>query len=456
MRGWLTGTLLLSLFVCCFSAMIGCEPAKNSVVQAPPPPSKRLTVVTPHNEKIRRTFQHNFSKWYASKHGTSVDFQWIDRGTPECLEYITDVSESPRRDDPRPMPDVLFGGGVSDHIQLAESDLSLSIDIQASLENIPAEIDGVPTRDAQGRWHATSLSSFGILYNARACEQRGIAPPAAWDDLTDPRFYGWIAMADPAVSGSTRECLLLILQQAGWDRGWSTIIEILANTRALVDRSSVALHEVETGVALATVAVNYDGMDLASASGGRLVYLNPRDQTGVNANAVSVLKTSANPELATEFVRYCVSEEGQKLWGLDADKRGGMGDTLFHYPISPAIYESYAEQLALAENPLREPFGVRIDPALHASDAVMLLPSIQAACGRDHVLLQQVWADVIAAKMPENAVTELGKPLFDQQTLSEKCADFQAAEAGEAEKMMTEWQDLFRAKYDHIRALARI
>lgn len=452
MKGWLPGTWILCAALGLLSGGAGCD-SETAQMRKPPPPPKLLTVVTPHNEKIRRTFQHNFSKWYAAAHGTSVDFRWVDLGTPECLAYVVDVAENSGRDDPRPKPDVLFGGGAADHAALAEKDLALAVDLSESTSAIPAEIDGVPTRDPQGRWYATGLSSFGILYNAEACRQRGIAPPTAWDDLAEPRFYGWIALSDPAGSGSTRECLLLILRQEGWESGWGVILRILANARALADRSAVALHQVALGVSLATVAVNYDGMDLADGSGGRLVYLNPPEKTGVSANAVCALRTGADPELARDFVRYCVGEEGQKLWGLNCEKRGGMGDTLYHYPINPSIYERYADQLALPENPLTNPFGVRIDPAAHVADAALLLPMIRAAVRRDHVLLQQAWAEVIEKGLPSAAVEELVRPPFDRQTLTDLCVDYNAAESGEAERMMTEWQDLFRAKYERVRTM---
>jgi ABC-type Fe3+ transport system substrate-binding protein len=428
----------------------GCERASEPVVGEPPPRAKRLTVVTPHNEKIRRAFQHNFSAWYVENRGTSVDFQWILRGTPECLEYIAEATKAPGRDDPRPAPDLMFGGGIADHALLAERGHCVAVELDNALADIPAEIDGLPTRDAAGRWHATGLSSFGILYNRAACEQRGVEPPTTWQDLADPRFASWIGMADPAYSGSTRECLLLILQQQGWEQGWATIVRILANARALVDRSSVALHQVETGVSLATFAVNFDGMALAAESGGELVYVNPAGQTAANPSAVSLLTTCTDEAPARDFVRFCLSEAGQKLWGLQAEKRGGIGETLYHYPIVPAMYEKYADELALKENPLEQSFGVRIDAKRRAADAVLVLPLVQAACGENHVLLQRAWEALVGAGLPAAALGELTSLPIAEQALAEAGSTSAAADAEAAVKMLSDWSALFRAKYEQV------
>lgn len=421
----------------------GCDRSANPAYAAPPP-SKQLTVVTPDNEKIRRAFQHNFSTWYANKYGPSVQFDWVVRGTPECLKYVSEGAES---DDPRPIPDIMFGGGILDHTWLAEQGLSAPIKLDGAVADIPAEVDGLKTRDAEGRWYATGLSSFGILYNKAACEQRRIEPPADWADLADPRFESWIAMADPKVSGSTRESLMLILQGQGWDAGWATIMRILGNTRALVDGSSVALHQVETGVSLATFAVNFDGMALAAESNGKLVYFNPPGETAVNPTATSVLGTCKDMELATEFVRYCLSEEGQKIWSLRAEARGGMGETLYHYPINPKIYDQFADQLAVEDNPFKTHLGLKFDPELRAQNAAIALPLIAAACGDNHVALQQAWAALTQAGLPEEAVAKLTVPPLGEAAAHDAGAKLASANDDTAADMRAEWGRLFAARY---------
>ncbi len=61
---------------------------------APPPgsavaPGLALTVITPHNDAIRREFGRAFSAWHAERHGVPVDVRWIViGGTTEISRYL--------------------------------------------------------------------------------------------------------------------------------------------------------------------------------------------------------------------------------------------------------------------------------------------------------------------------------------------------------------------------------
>ena len=426
-----------------------CNQSPSAAIAKAPPQAKWLTVVTPHNEKIRSAFQNAFSSWYAKNHGTSVYFTWIARGTPECIEYVTTRIATDSRDDQRSIPDIMFGGGVADHSALAESGQSVSIDIGNAFDGVPAAVSGLPTRDADGKWYATGLSSFGILFNRADCEARGLPTPRTWTDLAAADYCGWMGIANPAHSGSTRECLLLMIQDQGWEQGWASIVRLLANANALVDRSSVALHQVETGVSLASLAVNFDGMACAAESNGKLTYINPPGRTAVNPNAVSVLASCKDKELATEFVKFCLSDEGQKVWGLRADALN-TEETLFHYPIKPNVYEQFTDQLALTENPFLTQFGLTIDSQARRTAATVLVPLVQAASGDNHVLLQQAWQAIAAAGLPEDQLAELTKPPFGMAKLPELATQIEAGEEGVREKLIAEWSNVFKTRYETI------
>jgi ABC-type Fe3+ transport system substrate-binding protein len=52
-------------------------------------PRLTLTVVTPHNDAIRREFGRAFSAWHAERHGAPVEVQWIViGGTTEISRYL--------------------------------------------------------------------------------------------------------------------------------------------------------------------------------------------------------------------------------------------------------------------------------------------------------------------------------------------------------------------------------
>ena len=392
----------------CLLCSGGCEQKIPADTTRMPRASKVLTVVTPHSAAIRDAFAAGFWDWYLRKADVPVRIEWVYKGTPQCVEYISDVPHMRAAGAPAQAPDVMFGGGVADHEELMRAGLCRSIDRGEETADIPAEVNGVPTRCPGGHWYATALSSFGICYNDRACRARGIEPPTTWADLADPRFFGWLAIANPRASGSHRECMLMILQDEGWDAGWRTLIKILGNTRALSRRSSDALGQVRTGAALATFAVNFDGMSLAADSNGDVKYIDPPDATMVTPDIISVLSTAEEPELAKAFVEYVLSPEGQALWAVAHERRGTGGTTLYHYPIRPSTYTDYADQLSVPRNPLESDFGLQVDTATEAWERPMLNCLVGAICsGDNHIRLQLLQQRLLADGTPAEAEAEL-------------------------------------------------
>ena len=251
-------------------------------------------------------------------------------------------------------------------------------------------------------------------------------------------------------SSSHRECLALIAQHEGLDPGWATIIRILANAHALNARSGDALRQVETGISLATFAINFDGLTLAAQSDGAIQYIEPPGATALSPDLISLLKISASPELARDFVRYVLSDEGQTLWAVKRDR----GDTLYHYAISPKIYEKHAQDLAVERNPFTTDFGLPFDPEQVMTRGRRLTSLVGAACaGSNHVKLQQAWQALIDAKLPANALAQLTAPLGEQPATSEPATRPADAAAPDTGKPPEEWVAKFAEKYAKVLGL---
>jgi len=427
----------------------GCQQQPSSSTPPQPlGPPRKLVILTPHSEDIRSAFASGFATWCLVHRNASIHIEWIDRGTPQCVEYARAARARRNTDAPREPLDVLFGGGVIEHQQLAADNLTLPLDLKDALADVPAEIGGTPTRDAQNRWFATGLSSFGILYNARACEQRGIAPPTTWADLADPRFTGWLAVADPGASSSHRECLALIVRHDGWEKGWATIMRILANTRALDARSADALRQVRAGTALATFAVNFDGMSIASESDGALKYIDPPGATATTLEVISLLADTQNRELAQDFVRYVLSDEGQALLAVQSEFRTPHTPPLYHYPIKPTIYEKFKEHLTIAHNPFRDSFGLQCDePNAAARPEALVRALVQAATQGDQLVrLQNAWQRYIVAGLPADrlaTLTALPFPVGDAPAL---LAQFAGPATPETQALVQQWADAIAAR----------
>lgn len=430
----------------------GCTGESATSVTAPQrnEPPKQLTILTPHSVRIREAFEIGFNSWRARNKKPYCRIDWITMGTPNCVDYVNAVFTLTRDDKPRKIPDLLFGGGVQDHVGLAERGYCVELAIDETVKKFPAEVGGQPTHDARGRWFATGLSSFGITFNERLCEKRGKVPPRTWADLADPRFAGWVGVAHPRSSGTTQRCLSLILQKHGWAEGWPIIARIFANSRGILARSVDVLEQVSNGIFLAGMAVNFDGLELAGKSNRAITFLNPPGASALSPDVISLVRCSKDRELAEEFVRFCLMEEGQVLWGVKSEFRGSYSETLYHYPIDPAVYSRFEGKLAVPDNPLAADFGLKMDLAQSAARSSLLILMADALEGDNHILLQEAWQAAIEAGSPTEAVTELTRAPLDEAAatkLAEQYAQALKADPEQAVKLRQELAGQIEAQF---------
>ena len=124
--------------------------------------------------------------------------------------------------------DLFFGGGAYDFSKQASAGALVATDRSGKFgpailakehpdwfgdRVMPAVVSGEPFRDKDFRWVGTVLSSFGLCYNQDVIKRLGLDAPRQWDDLTDPRYIGKIALADPTKSGSATKAYEMLIQQ---------------------------------------------------------------------------------------------------------------------------------------------------------------------------------------------------------------------------------------------------
>jgi len=378
-----------------------------------------LVVFTPHVPQIRDEFARAFSDWHLREHGerANLDFR-TPGGTSEIRKqleamYIAalddlfkDGSFTLDSNTNFALPrgtiagDVMFGGGSFDHGMLKagirysyksseNTTVNLTVPISAPASFTQDELDTLIGENRVGPqelydpdqfWIGTALSSFGIVYNNDVLHKLGLETPDAFEDLTDPRLWGWVALADPRQSGSVTTTFDSILGNEGWEKGWRTLRGMCGNTRYFTNSSTKPPIDVSQGEAAAGLAIDFYGRGQAqvikdSGGGDRVGYSDPAGAVYVDADPVSILNGGANPELAMRFVRFCLTEEAQSLWQFPAwgkEAVGGQSNPRISgtdEPMGPEWYE-------LRRMPIRrvmydkyfDVFIDQVDPFTLASD----------------------------------------------------------------------------------------
>ncbi len=322
-----------------------------------------LIVVTPHVQQIRDEFGRAFSQWHEREHGEPVRIDWrTPGGTSEIRKQLEanfksivknlGQAESWEIDEQGRLwlgPgsvgfDIMLGGGSYDHT-LLKNGFEWRVSGTHASANGPVEIDAdvtvsisAPGRFPQGTldewygenrigpqtlydpdqyWYGAALSSFGIVFNRDVFKKLGLDEPDSFEDLTDSRLVGWVALADPRQSGSITTTFDSILGNADWEKGWRILRAMCGNTRYFTSQSTKPPIDVSQGEAAAGLAIDFYGRGQAqTVGGGRVGYTDPAGSVYIDADPVSILNGAPHPELARRFVEFCMSVEGQALWQL--------------------------------------------------------------------------------------------------------------------------------------------
>ena len=164
----------------------------------------------------------------------------------------------------------------------------------------------------------------------------GLTRPRSWADLRDVRYRGWLAVADPAHSGSIAATYNAIIQRKGWNEGWAILRRVFANARYFAAGASKVPLDTAAGEAAAGMCIDFYGRYQAAALGNdRIEYVDPRLdvegrnlenlplETAVTADPISILRGAPHADLALEFVRWVLSKDGQRIWQRRAGVPGG-------------------------------------------------------------------------------------------------------------------------------------
>lgn len=339
--------------------------------------------------------------------------------------------------------DLLFGGGSYDFQQHAEAGFLVAhigdgqfgpIAVMRRHPDwfadrvIPEQVGGEPFRDPQGRWVGVVLASFGIVYNRDVLHRLGYATLLKqWADLGDVNLANQVALADPTKSGSLAKAFELIIQQQmrravsrleagpdsarhsadleregvrqGWDAGFRLIQRISANARYFTDSASKIPLEVARGDAAAGMAIDAYGRameEFVRRSDGvsRVGFIAPEGGTSLSVDPIAMLRGAPDPALATAFIEFVLSSEGQKLWAFRAGTPGGpLVTALRRLPVRKDFYTA-VNRLSMVDADERpyakaHAFVYRPEWTGPVFPAIRLL--IRVMCVDNHQELKHAW-----------------------------------------------------------------
>ncbi|MHC4917820.1 MAG: ABC transporter substrate-binding protein [Planctomycetota bacterium] len=407
----------------------------------------QLRIVSPHWEGIREEFTAAFEEHWREKTGRRVKVVFLDLGgTGKCLRHIRSTPMVERKED------LFFGGGVHSCLGLAKDGLLQPVAIPDEARGaIPEKLGSFLIRDSGDLWFATCLSTFGISYNREVLRRIDAPEPREWEDLTDPRLVGWVGSGNPKFSGAVHMCYEIILQSYGWEEGFGVITRMAGNVRSFTEGSNSIPRDAALGQVAAGGTIDFYALDKVFRLGGESMgYATPARLPVITGDPVALLKGAPNREVAEEFVRFCLSEKGQRLWFLRPGEPGGPREFfLGRIPVRPALCDALDRPNPFKLTGLTGWSGSKagrrwriIGDMLHT---VMVEP---------HDDLREAWRALIAAGMPQAELGEFGAPPCSEEEFMRLAAWYgeEKVPAGEKNAQLSEWGTWARKKYARVRA----
>ena len=381
----------------------------------------RLVIVSPHWEGIRYEFTRGFDAFYRAETGRTAEIEWMDvGGTSEIIRFIK--SEYTGRPGGIGI-DMMFGGGSDPFMELSRLDLLAPYRLpEALLSKLPAEVGGYPVYDPGYRWYGATMAGFGIVYNKRVAQLVELPLPETWEDLTDPRLYTWVGAADPRKSGSAHVPFEIILQVYGWERGWQIITALGANARGFAGTGSQVPKDVTSGEVAYGMAIDFYAWAQIDAVGPDMIgYTMPDDLTILNPDGISILKGAPNMAVAQSFLRYILSEAGQRLWMQKPGTPGGPEKfQLNRFTVLPGLYRRIdPAHTSVTFNPFTWRSSFVYDAGKGAARRHIVDDMIGVFVIDAHAALQRRWRRAMEEGNLERVLPALGAvPITEEESLA--------------------------------------
>lgn len=276
-------------------ALAGCggSPAPTQPTPAAPAAKeepKELYLYTSFNADLYNPLAQAFEQ------KTGIKVEIVSAGTGEMLNRI-------KGEQANPQGDVMLGGGSESFEAYREVFEPYKVTEDGA---IPSQF-----KAKDNLWYAYNSLPMVIAYNKNLVKEAD--KPRGWQDLTDPKWKGKLAMADADKSGTSYVQIATIVTIFGRDdqKGWDTLKAIVGNAKVL-GSSSLPVKGTNDGE-YAVALTQENAVWKYAKAGGPIGMVYPAEGTAAIADSAAVIKGAKHPQNARKFMDFLTSKEGQEF-----------------------------------------------------------------------------------------------------------------------------------------------
>ncbi|ROS50246.1 ABC transporter substrate-binding protein [Frigoribacterium sp. PhB24] len=237
---------------------------------------------------------------FTSATGIRADYVRLSGG--EAVARLSATGDSPEFD-------AWFGGGAEGHLAADEAGF-IEPYTSPNAERIADEY-----KDPDGRWTGVYVGALSFCSNTDVLDEIGAKAPTSWQDLLDPKFKANVAMAHPGTSGTAYQALWteVDLNDGDQDAALAYFTKLHSNILQYSKSGSAPGQMAGRGEVATGVIFAQDCQKFINEGFTNLTTTFPKEGTGYEVGAVSLLANARNPEGAKAFIDWTLTAEAQDL-----------------------------------------------------------------------------------------------------------------------------------------------
>jgi iron(III) transport system substrate-binding protein len=210
-----------------------------------------------------------------------------------------------------PRGDIWWGGTGDPHLQAAEEGLTEAYESSMLAELQPWAVEQHKT--ASGKAVGIYMGALGFGYNEDLLQQKGVAAPQCWADLTKPEYKGEVQIANPNSSGTAYTFLATMVQILGEDKAFEYLSQLHENVNQYTKSGAAPAQAAARGETLIGITFQHDLVTPKITSNAPIVVVSPCEGTGFEVGSMSIIKGGPNLENAKKWYDWALSAKAQAL-----------------------------------------------------------------------------------------------------------------------------------------------
>jgi iron(III) transport system substrate-binding protein len=161
----------------------------------------------------------------------------------------------------------------------------------------------------------TGMDAFlGVIcFNTVEAKKAGIAQPASWKDLLDPKYKGQLAMPHPASSGTGYLTVSGWIQSMGADAAWKYMDALHQNIAVYTHSGSAPCVQAAKGELIAGISLDTRAAK-EKTNGAPLEVVLPTEGIGWDVEAFGIVRGAKNVAAAKKVADWAASKPANELY----------------------------------------------------------------------------------------------------------------------------------------------